>query len=106
MILGSLVVAWLQTDQTTGIMGFVNRVLDLLRIGLFLGGLAWIAYNIINWRTAKYAVTNMRVLGHEGLVRARAIGHAAQHPFRRARQDPGGRQDARLRRLDDPDLVR
>jgi uncharacterized membrane protein YdbT with pleckstrin-like domain len=71
MIIGSLVVAWLQTDQTNGIMGFVNRVLDLLRIGLFLGGFAWIAYNIVNWRTAKYAVSNMRVLAHEGLVRAR-----------------------------------
>jgi uncharacterized membrane protein YdbT with pleckstrin-like domain len=71
MILGSLVVAWLQTDQTNGIMGFVNRVLDLLRIGLFLGGLGWIAFNIVNWRTARYAVTNMRVLCHEGLLRAR-----------------------------------
>jgi uncharacterized membrane protein YdbT with pleckstrin-like domain len=71
MILGSLVVAWLATDQTNGVMGFVNRVLDLLRLGLFLGGLAWIGYNIVNWRTAKYAVTNLRVLGHEGLVRAR-----------------------------------
>src|SRR3954469_9486687 len=46
MILGALVVAWLQTDQTNGVMGFVNRVLDLLRIGLFLGGLGWIAFNI------------------------------------------------------------
>jgi uncharacterized membrane protein YdbT with pleckstrin-like domain len=72
MILGALVVAWLQTDQTTGVMGFVNRVLELLQIGLFLGGIALIVYNVINWRTAAYAVTNMRVLGHEGLVRTRA----------------------------------
>jgi hypothetical protein len=71
MILGSLVVAWLATDQTNGVMGFINRVLDLLRLGLFLGGLGVIAYNIVNWRTAKYAVTNMRVLAHEGLLRAR-----------------------------------
>jgi len=71
MILGSLVVAWLGTDQTSGVMGFVNRVLDLIRIGLFLGGLGWIAFNIVNWRTARYAVTNMRVLCHEGLLRAR-----------------------------------
>src|SRR5262249_1146886 len=59
------------TDAQTGVMGFVNRVLDLIRLGLFLGGLGWIAYNIVNWRTARYAVTNLRVLCHEGLLRAR-----------------------------------
>jgi uncharacterized membrane protein YdbT with pleckstrin-like domain len=71
LILASFVVAWLQTDQTAGVMGFVNRVLNLLELGLFLGGVGWIGYNIIAWRTAKYAVTNMRVLGHEGLLRSR-----------------------------------
>ena len=29
-----------------------------------VGGIFWIGYNIINWRTARYAVTNMRVRGH------------------------------------------
>jgi Bacterial PH domain len=72
MIIGALVVAWLQTDQITGVMGFVNRVLDLLRLGLFLGGVGWIIYNIVAWRTAEYGVTNMRVLGHEGLLRSRS----------------------------------
>jgi hypothetical protein len=71
MILGSLVVAWLQTDATNGVMGFVNRVLDLLRLGLFFGGVAWIVYNVIAWRTAHYAVTNKRVIAHEGLLRSR-----------------------------------
>jgi uncharacterized membrane protein YdbT with pleckstrin-like domain len=71
MILGSLVVAWLQTDATSGFMGFVNRVLDLLRLGLFFGGVGWIVYNIIAWRTAHYAVTNKRVIAHEGLLRSR-----------------------------------
>jgi uncharacterized membrane protein YdbT with pleckstrin-like domain len=71
MILGSLVVAWLQTDATNGVMGFINRVLDLLRLGLFFGGVAWIVYNVIAWRTAQYAVTNKRVIAHEGLLRSR-----------------------------------
>jgi hypothetical protein len=71
MLLASLVVAWLQTDQTAGVMGFVNRLLGLIQVGLVVGGILWIGYNIINWRTARYAVTNMRVLGHEGLIRSR-----------------------------------
>ena len=71
MIIGALVVAWLQSEQTTGIMGFLNRVLGLIQLALFLGGLGWIAYNIVAWRTAEYYVTNRRVLGHDGLIRRR-----------------------------------
>ena len=70
-IIGALVAAWLQTEATGGVMGFVNRVLGLIQLGLFLGGLGWIVYNIVAWRTAEYYVTNRRVLGHDGLVRRR-----------------------------------
>lgn len=72
LILGSLVLAWLQTDAAVGVMGFVNRILGLLELGLFLGGAGWIVYNIVAWRTAEYAVTNQRVLGQEGLIRSRS----------------------------------
>lgn len=71
LIVGALVVAWLQTDQTAGLMGFVNRVLNLLEIALFLGGIGWIVYNIVAWRSAAYTVTNLRLLGQEGLLRKR-----------------------------------
>ena len=72
MVLAALAAAWLQGDITTGITGFVNRILELLRLTLFLGGLAWIVYNIVAWRTAQYHVTNRRVLGTEGLLRRRS----------------------------------
>jgi hypothetical protein len=72
MVLAALGAAWLQGDTTTGITGFVNRILELLRLTLFLGGLAWIVYNIVAWRTAAYHVTNRRVLGTDGLLRRRS----------------------------------
>jgi uncharacterized membrane protein YdbT with pleckstrin-like domain len=71
MIVGALIAAWLQGDSTTGVSGFFNRGLELVRLGLFLGGIAWIVYNIVAWRTAEYHVTNRRVFGTEGLVRRR-----------------------------------
>jgi len=72
LILGSLVLAWLQTDQTSGIIGFFNRVLNLLEIALFLGGVGSIIYNILAWRSASYALTNHRVLFQEGLFRKKS----------------------------------
>jgi uncharacterized membrane protein YdbT with pleckstrin-like domain len=72
MVVGALVAAWLQGDTTTGVTGFVNRILELLRLTLFLGGLAWIVYNVVAWRTARYEVTNRRVLGTDGLIRRRS----------------------------------
>lgn len=71
LILGSLVLAWLQTSETGGLMGFVNRVLNLLEIVLMLGGIGWIIYNIVAWSSAEYVLTNRRVLGQEGLLRKR-----------------------------------
>jgi hypothetical protein len=72
MVVGALVAAWLQPDSTSGIGGFFNRSLDLVRQGLWLGAIAWIAYNVVAWRTAEYHVTNRRVLGQEGLIRRRS----------------------------------
>ena len=71
LILGSLVLAWLQTDQINGVMGFVNRVLGLLEIALMLGGIGSIVYNVFTWRSASFAVTNNRILCVEGLLRKR-----------------------------------
>jgi uncharacterized membrane protein YdbT with pleckstrin-like domain len=71
MIIVALAAAWLQSDATSGIGGFLNRSLGLAQQGLWLGALAWIAYNAIAWRSAEYHVTNRRVLGQEGLIRRR-----------------------------------
>jgi uncharacterized membrane protein YdbT with pleckstrin-like domain len=71
MIIGALLAAWLQGDSTTGVTGFFNRGLELVRLALFLGAIAWIVYNIVAWRTAEYHVTNRRVFGTDGLVRRR-----------------------------------
>jgi hypothetical protein len=72
MLLGVVVLAWIQPDQPTGLLSFVWRIVDLLQLGLFLGGVGWIIYNIVAWRTAEYAVTTHRVRGHEGLVKRRS----------------------------------
>ena len=55
-----------------GFLSFVGSILDLVAIGLFIGGLGWIVYNIVAWRTAEFAVTDMRVLREEGLVSRRS----------------------------------
>src|SRR5881394_3822471 len=68
MMLLSLVLGWVQPERTSGLLGFIGRALDLIQIGLFLGGAAWIVYNVVAWRTAEYSVTNRRVLGQDGLV--------------------------------------
>ena len=60
MIVGALIAAWLQGDSTTGVAGFFNRGLELVRLALFLGGIAWIVYNIVAWRTAEYLAEEMR----------------------------------------------
>ena len=72
LVLASFLVAWVQPESTTGVVGFVNRILELVRLALFLGGCGWIVYNVIAWRTAEYSVTNLRIFGHEGLVRRRS----------------------------------
>ena len=70
-ILGSVVLAWLQPEQTDGIIGFVGRLIELLKLGLLFVGIGWIIYNVIAWRSAEYAVTNLRILGSDGLARKR-----------------------------------
>jgi len=71
LIIASLVLAWLQGTQTDGLVGFVNRVLGLLETVFMIGGVLLIVYNVFNWRSARYLVTNQRVLGAEGILRRR-----------------------------------
>ena len=54
-----------------GFLGWIGSVLGLIQWGLVIAGGVWIAYNIVLWRTAQFAVTNLRVLRYEGLIRRR-----------------------------------
>src|SRR4029453_9549636 len=72
MLLGGGVPAGLEPSQPAGFLSFVWRLVDLIQLGLFLGGVGWIVYNVIAWRTAAYGVTTHRVRGREGLLRKRS----------------------------------
>jgi uncharacterized membrane protein YdbT with pleckstrin-like domain len=55
-----------------GFFSFVGTILDWIRLGMVIVGVAWIIYNIVVWRTAVFAVTNHRVIREEGLVSRRS----------------------------------
>ena len=71
MIIGAILLGWISPNQEEGIFGAFGRILDLVRTGLFVFGVGWIIYNIAVWRTAQFAVTNLRVLRYEGLIQRR-----------------------------------
>jgi hypothetical protein len=71
LTIGGIILYRLSPDWD-GFFSFVGSILDLVAIGLFIGGIGWIIYNIVAWRTAEFAVTNMRVLREEGLARKRS----------------------------------
>lgn len=71
MIVGAGVVRAI-SPSWDGLFSFVGSLMDLLSVGLFLGGIGWIVYNIFNWRTARFAVTNLRVMREEGLIKHRS----------------------------------
>ncbi len=65
---------WLWNPRPEGILTVVGSILALVRWVLLIGGAAWIAANIVAWRTTAFAVTTQRVLRHEGLVRRHTSG--------------------------------
>jgi len=71
MTVGGVILYRLSPDWD-GLFSFVGSILDLVAIGLFIGGIGWIVYNVVAWGTAEFAVTDMRVLREEGLVRRRS----------------------------------
>jgi uncharacterized membrane protein YdbT with pleckstrin-like domain len=52
--------------------GFLANVLGWIQWGLVLVALAMAVYNVIVWRTAEFAVTTLRVLRYEGVIRRRS----------------------------------
>jgi uncharacterized membrane protein YdbT with pleckstrin-like domain len=71
LIIGSLALSYFQPEQADGIVGFVARLMNILATVLMLAGLLLLVYNFFNWRSARYFVTNQRVLGAEGIARKR-----------------------------------
>ncbi len=71
LLIGAYLVSVISPNPD-GILSFVGTLFDWLRLGLLLVGIGWIIYNIIVWRTAEFAVTNVRVVREEGLVSHRS----------------------------------
>jgi uncharacterized membrane protein YdbT with pleckstrin-like domain len=76
MILGGLLLWWWNpTSSGDGIIaGAVDLFSTLVAVArwiLLVGGVVWIASNIVAWRTAEFAVTNLRVLRSEGVIQKR-----------------------------------
>ena len=104
MTVGGVILYRLSPDWD-GLFSFVGSILDLVAIGLFIGGIGWIVYNVVAWGTAEFAVTDMRVLREEGLVRRRSSTTllSGLSDVEVGRRLP--RQQARLWRCHDPDPV-
>jgi hypothetical protein len=68
MVAGALLLRWISPDGD-GFLSFVGTILDLVAIGLVIGGIGWIVYNLVAWRTAAFVVSTARVLREEGLMR-------------------------------------
>ena len=71
LILGAALIRRL-SPSGDGLFGTIGGILDLVALGLFFVGLGWIVYNVVEWRTAEFAVTNVRVLREEGLASRRS----------------------------------
>jgi membrane protein YdbS with pleckstrin-like domain len=54
-----------------GLVGAIGNLMDFTRLVLVVVAIAWIAYNIVVWRTAEFAITTQRVLRDEGLLSKR-----------------------------------
>jgi hypothetical protein len=71
LVLGALVVSALLPAAGGGFLDPLWGLVGLIRWAVLIGALGWIAYNVVVWRTARFAVTNLRVLRYEGLVQRR-----------------------------------
>ena len=70
LILAALIVSML-LPTGGGMLDFLWTLLGWARWIALIVGIAWIAYNIVVWRTAEFAVTSLRVMRYEGLLQRR-----------------------------------
>ncbi len=72
LLIGAWLINAVSPDKEGGVFGFVGNLLDLFRTGLIIVAVVWFIYNIIVWRTAEFAVTNLRVIREEGFISRRS----------------------------------
>jgi uncharacterized membrane protein YdbT with pleckstrin-like domain len=72
LLIGAYLLGWVSPSDANGVIGGLGNILDWIKIGLVIVAAAMIVYNIVAWRTAEFAVTNMRVLREEGLLSHRS----------------------------------
>ena len=87
-------------------MGAIGSIMDIVAWVLLIGGIVGIIYNIVAWRTAEFAVTNLRVIREEGLLKHKQSDLADLLDHGRPVEGRRPRQDARLRGPRDPEPVR
>ena len=71
LLILALLVGWISPDSDGGLFGAIGNLLGLIQLGLVIVGIVAIAYAILTWRTASFAVTTLRVLRYEGLIQRR-----------------------------------
>lgn len=71
LLIGAYLVNWISPDGE-GVFGTIGNLLDLIRTGMIIVAIGWIAYNVIVWRTAEFAVTNLRIVREEGFISRRS----------------------------------
>jgi uncharacterized membrane protein YdbT with pleckstrin-like domain len=71
LIVGGVILGNLRGDGE-GPLSFVGDILGWIQIGLIVVGAAMIILNLVAWRTATFAVSNLRVLREEGLISHRS----------------------------------
>ncbi len=71
LIIGGIILGNLRGDGE-GPLSFLGDILGWIQIGLIVVGAAMIVYNLVAWRTATFAVSNLRVLREEGLISRRS----------------------------------
>jgi uncharacterized membrane protein YdbT with pleckstrin-like domain len=72
LLIGAVLVGQIKPEGNDGIVGFIASLAGWIQIGLVVAGVAMIAYNLVAWRTAVFAVTNLRVIREEGLLSRRS----------------------------------
>src|ERR1700752_2502043 len=65
LLVVAYVVGLIRPDATGGIFGWLGNLLGIVQTALVVVAIGWEVYNLAVWRTARFAVTNLRVLRSE-----------------------------------------
>jgi Short C-terminal domain/Bacterial PH domain len=68
LIVGFLVLRWLSPNGE-GFFGTIGGLMDTIGVIVGIVGVLWIGLNVVEYLSAHFGVTNMRVLRYEGIVR-------------------------------------